>query len=171
VHTPRPIRVLVADHDRWARLSITSVLRETGFGVHEASNGMSAVRMLADDAPEIVLLGTQLSEISAIDVVRTLRADPRTRHTAVVHVRGDGQASPFDPAIEVDGRVDLPCHPVDLLATLVTALEARRAEVGRRQPRADRAVAAFEPRRSGVGLAHRARTRGRVLVASVDRPG
>jgi CheY-like chemotaxis protein len=170
VSNPKPIRVLVADHDRWTRFSITNVLRETGFGIHEASNGMSALRMAAEASPQIVLIGQQLPEISVVEVVRTLRADRRTRHAAVVQCQTDRQASLITPGVDVDGRLHLPCSPIDLLATLVNALEARRSEVGRVRARVDRAAVASERRRTGVAAAHRARTRGKYLAASVDRP-
>jgi CheY-like chemotaxis protein len=108
------IRVLVADHDRWRRVSASDVLSEAGFAVEQASNGMAALRVAAADPPQIVLIGHDLPEISTADVMHTLRRDPRMRHTAVVQVRNFA-------------------NPVELLATVLNALEARGE--GRRHER------------------------------------
>ena len=107
-------RVLVADHDRWTRLSVSDMLSEAGFAVEGASNGMAALRCAAADPPHIVLVGLDLPEISAAEVVDTLRSDPRMRHTAVVQIRDFA-------------------NPIELLATVLNTLEARGE--GRRHER------------------------------------
>jgi DNA-binding response OmpR family regulator len=85
---------------------MSSMLAEAGFKVAEASNGMSALRMALDAQPQIVVIGRGLPEISAADVMRSLNSDHRMRHTAVV-------------------QVENPCNAIELLATVVSALEAR----------------------------------------------
>jgi CheY-like chemotaxis protein len=82
------------------------MLSDAGFVVEAASNGMAALRSAAADPPQIVLVGLDLPEISAADVADTLRTDPRMRHTAVVQVRDFA-------------------NPIELLATVLSALEAR----------------------------------------------
>jgi DNA-binding response OmpR family regulator len=114
-----PINVLIADHDRWTRQTVSTMLGEAGFAVEEASNGMSALRSAAAAPPQIVLIGSGLPEVAAADVLHTLRADPRTRNTAVV------QIGAFDCQLDADGWLDLPCRPVELLASVVNALAAR----------------------------------------------
>ena len=101
------IRVLVADHDRWIRHSVSDMLGAAGFAVDEASNGMAALRSAAADPPQIVLIGQDLPEISADDVVLTLSRDPRTRHAAVVQVRDFA-------------------NPIELLAAVLRSLQAKR---------------------------------------------
>jgi len=88
------------------RHSVSDMLGDAGFAVDEASNGMAALRIAAADPPQIVLIGTDLPEISAADVVDALRCDPRTRHTAVVQVREFA-------------------NPIELLAAVLSSLEAR----------------------------------------------
>ena len=87
---------------------MSSMLVEAGFDVAEASNGMSALRMALDAPPQIVVFGRGLSEISAADVIRSLNSDRRTRRTAVV-------------------QVENPANAIELLATIVSALEARHS--------------------------------------------
>ena len=115
------IRVLVADHDRWTRQTVSDMLGEAGFAVEAASNGMAALRIAAADAPHIVLIGPDLPEVSAVGRRADPQDDPRTRHMAVVQVRDFG-------------------NPIELLAAVVTSLEARsegrvheRPQTGTRQ--------------------------------------
>jgi DNA-binding response OmpR family regulator len=117
-----PINVLIADHDRWTRQTVSTMLGEAGFAVEEASNGMSALRSAAAAPPQIVLIGSGLPEVAAADVLHTLRADPRTRNTAVVQIGAS------DGRLDVDGWLDLPCRPIELLASVLNALEARHVD-------------------------------------------
>jgi DNA-binding response OmpR family regulator len=149
--------VLVADNDRWARLSVCSVLSEAGFGVEQASNGVSALRIAAASVPHLVLVGGDLPEISTADVVRSLRSNPRTRHAAVVELRTGAGSTAMETgggeALDLDGRLDFPCNAVELLATVVNALETRHSDVARSRsrevslasPKVDRLSAARQP--------------------------
>ncbi len=121
------IRVLVADHDRWTRLSLSAMLDEAGFRVEQASNGVAALRIAETAQPRIVLIGHDLPELGAADVLTALKADSRNRRCAVVQLLNCTAA---DSNLDVDGRLDLPCHPIELLAAVMHALEARRAARG-----------------------------------------
>src|SRR5262249_50179218 len=61
-----------------------------------------------------------LPEMSTPELVHDLRADPRTRHAAIVSVHEVAGA---------DATLRLPCTPVEVLAKLVEALEVRRQAV------------------------------------------
>src|SRR3989442_8518260 len=102
------LKVLVADSDRWTRLSVTSMLATAGFSVQEASNGMSALRMACAVAPDVVMLGSELPEIASDELVDLLRSDSRTRDVAVV-------------------PLSLPCSPIELVATIAGAIDERRS--------------------------------------------
>jgi DNA-binding response OmpR family regulator len=110
------------------------MLDEAGFRVEQASNGVAALRIAEIAQPQIVLLRHNLPEIAADDVLATLKSDLKTRHCAVLQLHEPGNA---DGELEVDGCVDLPCDPIELLAAVMEALETRsavRGSVARRQP-------------------------------------
>jgi DNA-binding NtrC family response regulator len=102
---------LVVAHDRWTRESVAGTLEEAGFTVQQASNGVSALRIVGRDVPQIVVIGEDLSELSAADLANSIQSDPRTRHAALVEVGSDGAST-----------------PVELLAAVVSALESRYAD-------------------------------------------
>jgi CheY-like chemotaxis protein len=113
------INVLIADHNAWTRQTVSRMLGEAGMTVELASNGMSALRIATAAQPHVVLIGPQLPEVASTELVRELRANPRTRHAAVVAID--------DESLDCDGHAMLPCSAVDLLATVVRALETHRA--------------------------------------------
>jgi CheY-like chemotaxis protein len=115
------VNILVADHNRWSRLCVASVLTTAGFCVEEASNGMTALRMACDVKPHVVIVGPELPEIAAADLVGLLRSDPRTRDAAVV------QVAPAETGCDADVAITLPCSPIELFTSVVDALAARHA--------------------------------------------
>jgi CheY-like chemotaxis protein len=121
--------VLVADADQWTRASVSAVLGEAGFTVCEVSNGMSALRSAQATPPRVAFVGTRLSEVGTAEVLRSLRADARTRHTALILI---GQA---DVALHADARIELPCSDLEVLASVMQALSPRSPDAPRRAHR------------------------------------
>ena len=120
VNGDKRLSVLVADHNRWTRQSLATMLDDAGLSVSEASNGFSALRLALELAPQIVILGPELPEMGTAQLTERLRSDPATRHTAIVGVH-DG--------VDADASLTLPCDTIPLLATVVNALEVRRQEL------------------------------------------
>jgi DNA-binding response OmpR family regulator len=98
------------------------MLDAAGFDVEQASNGVAALRMADTTQPQIVLIRHNLPEIGAPDVLDTLKQDSRTRHCAVLEIR---ERRDIASGLEADGGLSLPCHPIELLAAVMDALEAR----------------------------------------------
>ena len=117
VNSDQGVSVLVADHNRWSRQGIATMLAEAGLSVYEASNGFSALRIALDVGPQLVLIAAELPEMGADELVSRLRSDPATRHAAIVGGHD---------VVEADASLPLPCDPVALLATVLIALETRR---------------------------------------------
>ncbi len=109
--------VMLAEHNAWTRQSIASNLRQAGLSVVETSNGASALRKALVDAPHVVIVGSELPEMGAPELINGLRSEARTQHTALVGIHD---------LAGIDAWLNLPCSPVDLLATILEALEVRR---------------------------------------------
>jgi CheY-like chemotaxis protein len=126
---------------------MSSMLIEAGFEVAEASNGVSALRMALEAPPQLVVVGRGLPEISAADVIRSLNGDHRMRHTAVVQVENS-------------------CNAIELLATVVSALEARHSDLQRRGRGGTPPAAPLQPWRDSRAPAQFARTRTLLELAT-----
>lgn len=123
--------ILVVDDNAVTRYSVRRVLEHHQFVIEEAGTGTEGLAKLATQTFSAVLLDVNLPDMSGFDIVRTLRAEPRTALLPVVHVSAASIAT-GDMITGLDAGADAYLiHPVDpnvLLATLRTLLRARRAE-------------------------------------------
>ena len=77
-------RALVVDDAADIRSLAELVLSMAGFSVSAAGSGCQALRRLAEEIPDIVLLDVQMPEVDGWETLSRLRADPRTAHLPVV---------------------------------------------------------------------------------------
>ena len=68
-------RVLVADDDRAIREALVRVLDLEGYVVTSASDGATALRLVDDDKPDVVVLDVMMPGIDGLTVCRVVRAD------------------------------------------------------------------------------------------------
>ena len=124
-------RVLVVDDNVATRYSIRRVLEYHGCQVDEAGTGTDGLARLAEVSYDAPVPDVNLHDMSGFDVVRALRASPRTALLPVVHVSAASIATgDLITALEAGADAYL-IHPVDrdvLMATLRTLLRVRRAE-------------------------------------------
>ncbi|MCS3845449.1 PAS domain S-box-containing protein [Xanthomonas campestris] len=128
---PSSHRILVVDDNAVTRYSVRRVLEHHQFVVEEAGTGGEGLVRLAAEVFAAVVLDVNLPDMSGFDIVRTLRAEPRTALLPVVHVSAASIAT-GDMITGLDAGADAYLiHPVDpnvLVATLRTLLRARNAE-------------------------------------------
>lgn len=67
-------RVLVVDDDEDVRSSLARALRLSGFAVATASDGAAALRAVADDPPDCMVLDVTMPRMDGVAVVTALRA-------------------------------------------------------------------------------------------------
>jgi CheY-like chemotaxis protein len=102
---PPPL-LLVEDHADLANAT-AEFLRLLGLDVQIAVSGNQALKMAPAFRPRIVLCDLSLPDMSGLEVVRRLRADPKTKHALFAVWTGMAQAD--IEAIEEDfaNEVDL----------------------------------------------------------------
>ena len=149
-----PVRILVVDDTEANRYAVSRHLRQAGYAVEEANDGTTALVRIAEDLPDIMIVDIRMPGIDGFEVVRRVRADPRTRHLPVLHVSASftdpvSQAAGLDSG--ADGYLTHPVEPVVLLASVRALLRARSAE---REARAAEAAwrASFEAIGDGVSV-------------------
>ncbi len=104
-------RVVVVDDDRALRHALSTLLREAGYDVVQASDGREALASLAREPADLILLDLGLPGMSGLDVLKELRAlalPPR-----VVVITADDTPGTLLEAIrgQVDGYVTKPFAP------------------------------------------------------------
>ena len=121
---PRPVgeqRVLVVDDNKDAAETMALLLEALGYRSSIAHDGLSAIKAVKAQDPDVVLLDIGLPDLSGHEVARRLRAE-LVNPPALIAITGYGQASDRDTSLEVGFKAHM-TKPVDL--DRVSALPAR----------------------------------------------
>jgi two-component system, cell cycle response regulator DivK len=85
VSSPSPDALVLVVDDNVTNLKLArDVLRAAGFRTLEAARGRDAIALAAARPPHVILLDLRLPDVDGVEVVRELRADPRTAGIPVV---------------------------------------------------------------------------------------
>ena len=80
---PVPVVLLVEDEPA-QRAVLTYNLEAEGFEVQTADNGEDALALIAEGAPDLILLDWMMPHVSGIEVCRRLKARPETRSIPII---------------------------------------------------------------------------------------
>jgi signal transduction histidine kinase len=123
--------ILVVDDQEVNRYSKGRVLRRAGFEVLEAGDGATALRLVEEHQPRLVVLDVHLPDIDGWEVCRRIKSDPATGSILVLQVSAT-YVSDADTVRALEGGADAcltePIEPPVLVATVRALLRARRAE-------------------------------------------
>ncbi|WP_346830480.1 response regulator [Pseudomonas abietaniphila] len=129
-------RLLIVDDNAATRYALRRRMERHGFTVLEAGTGTEGLNLIAEQIPDALILDVNLPDMSGFDIVRQLRAEPRTALLPVVHVSAASiQTGDIVTGLEAGADAYL-VHPVDadvLLATLRTLLRVRDTEFALRE--------------------------------------
>ena len=115
---------LIVDDDALIRLSLKKLLEKDGFIVLTASSGASALKILEEETPEIVVLDVRLPDSSGIDLLRTIKeVNPET---VVIMITGHADIKSYVEAMKM-GAYDFLEKPLDF-ADIGNILQALRKE-------------------------------------------
>ena len=71
------MRVLIVDDSRAIRRIIGEIMKQLGFVVTEAGNGIEALQRLEElGAPDLVLVDWNMPEMNGLDFIKAVRANP-----------------------------------------------------------------------------------------------
>ncbi len=73
----RPRRILIANDQEWAARSVETILVAEGYEVQRAYTGRQALQRALERPPDLIILDTQMPDLSGPEVCRQLRLDPR----------------------------------------------------------------------------------------------
>lgn len=77
-------RVLVVDDEPDVLLLCRLNLEQQGFDVLEASNGRSALELLREERPDVMVLDLMMPGMNGYEVLETIRADELLRQTPIL---------------------------------------------------------------------------------------
>lgn len=121
-------RVLVVDDERDLVELITYNLQRNGFDTLSADNGQSALDLALKEAPDLILLDVMMPALDGSEVVRRLKADPRTASLPIIMLTAKSEETDIVVGLTVgaDDYVTKPFQMKVLLARINSVL--RRSE-------------------------------------------
>jgi adenylate cyclase len=120
--------VLVVDDDRVNRLLLTRSLEREGHRVSSAENGRTALRLLHEDPPDVVLLDIVMPELDGVFVLERIKGDSALQHLPVIMISAVDEIDSVVRCIEMGAEDYLPkpFDPVLLRARINAGLAKKR---------------------------------------------
>ena len=167
--------VLLVEDEGAQREVLTYNLESEGFRVVEAETGDEAMLLVAEEAPDLMVLDWMLPNVSGIEICRRVKADPETRHIPIIMLSARSDEGDRVRGLETgaDDYVVKPYSVVELMARVRTQLRRTRpTTMGERLSFQDIILDAGEHRvfRAGQPL-HLGPTEFRLLSTLMERPG
>jgi DNA-binding response OmpR family regulator len=120
---PRHKRVLLIEDDAWIRTFLRDLLSDEGYGVVEAADGRTGLRVATEACPDLVLLDLAMPEFTGVDVLYGLKRSARTRSVPVLILSAFPGVLPDRDAALVAGVITKPIETGKLLASIRQTLE------------------------------------------------
>jgi adenylate cyclase len=123
-----PGHVLVVDDDRVNRLLLIRSIEREGHRVSGAENGRTALRLLREDPPDVVLLDIVMPELDGFAVLERLKGDATLQHLPVIMISAVDEIDSVVRCIEAGAEDYLPkpFDPVLLRARVNAGLAKKR---------------------------------------------
>ncbi len=123
------MKILLVEDDASVAQMLRQHLEAEGYFVHLVSDGSHALRMARQLEPDLILLDRVLPGASGDEILRRLRADPRTEHVPVIMLTGKGEESDelVGLALGADDYISKPFSPKRLLARIAARLRRSAA--------------------------------------------
>ncbi len=117
--------ILIADDEPDLRLLLQTTLEDPACRILEASDGESALRLIRQERPDVVILDRMMPKLNGLDVAAASLADPATKHIPLILLTAlDPPATRGGETVpEVFAYLVKPFSPLQLLATVRQALD------------------------------------------------
>ena len=151
------MRILLAEENLQQAAAISGRLKQQGFDVQHECDGIAALRAIAAEPPDLLLIELKLPSLHGIELVKKLRQSPRTNKLPIVVATGYYKDEKFQTAAKTLGihhYLEKPLKAADLMAAIQQASNptpsATTAPVAVARPFAQHLRTAFLKRFSGL---------------------
>jgi DNA-binding response OmpR family regulator len=121
--------VLVVDDDPDVCDLVAYKLAQSGFDVRRASDGDQALREVAGEIPDLVLLDIMMPGTTGLQVLERWRAEPATARLPVILLTAKAQEGDVERGFELgaDDYVVKPFSPRELVRRVTTVISRRQS--------------------------------------------
>ena len=122
-------RILVVEDDLLNRMFLCATLETGGYEVRMVTDGAHAIAAAHEFAPDLITMDINLPNVSGVQLIRRLKADPKFANTPVLAITayvGPGE----EREIRRAGATDFLAKPISiktLLGSVASLLDARDA--------------------------------------------
>ncbi|ACK71402.1 response regulator receiver protein [Gloeothece citriformis PCC 7424] len=113
-------KVLLVEDSQAQREMISTLLRENGWNVSIACDGVEALEFVQQSSPDLVVLDIVMPRMNGYEVCRRLKSDPKTMNVPVVMCSSKGEE--FDRYWGMkqgaDAYIAKPFQPIELIGTI-----------------------------------------------------
>ncbi len=123
-------RILIVDDDETMVNLLATILEIEGFTAWKALDGETALKMISQEVPDLVLLDIMMPGVDGFEVLATLRSDPRTEELPIIMLtaRSDDRDIFEGWKRGADEYVTKPFDPRKLIETIRNVLKASHEE-------------------------------------------
>jgi DNA-binding response OmpR family regulator len=122
--------VLIVDDEDEIRKLLRRVLESRGFRVREADRGNTALKLVKEEPPDVMILDAMLPEVHGCDIARRIKGSERYGKIPIVMVsavyRGWRFAEDLKASYGVDAFIEKPFKIGDVVAAVEKALEQKK---------------------------------------------
>jgi DNA-binding response OmpR family regulator len=118
-------KVLIAEDEETIVESLSFLMEKEGYDVSVATDGQTAIKMIARDIPDMVLLDVMMPGCDGFEVVRAVRADPKTKPIPIMMLTAKTREVDRRKGLElgVDDFVTKPFSTRDVVSRVKVLLE------------------------------------------------
>ena len=122
-----PKRILIVEDNELNMKLLNDVLEAYGYDIVKTDSGAAVLELARTHRPDLVLMDIQLPDVSGLDAVRHLKADPETREIPVIAVTAFAMAGDERRALDsgCDGYIAKPIMLREFLATIEEFLSGK----------------------------------------------
>lgn len=161
--------ILVVDDEPEIRTMLERILKGKGYRVISTDNGRTALGLVKEHAPDLLVLDAMLPEVHGFEIARRIKSSERYRHIPIVMVsavyRGWRFADDLRESCGVEHYIEKPFKIADVLRAVEGALESDaeppsskvREMSAEAEQELNAGVAAYQEGRIDDAIAHLAR--------------
>ena len=122
------ITILIADDEPNQLELMDYNLRNAGFSIIKASNGLDALELIENNTPDLIILDWMMPKMSGIDVCRTLRSRAETKLLPIIILSARSEDSDKSLGLDTgaDDYISKPFSPKELLSRVKALLRRAR---------------------------------------------
>jgi DNA-binding response OmpR family regulator len=119
-------KILIVEDDPSFSRAISHMIEKEGYSVVTASNGLTGLRMAAEEEPDLLILDVMLPGLDGFEICSRLRKELRTANLPIVMLSAKGQEADKTTGLKV-GANEYLTKPVDraVLLEKLTSLLAK----------------------------------------------